>query len=274
MLESPTGTETEIQPASNEPTGNEPANQPAESQNQETTSNEQSQEAVSDDESAKQTENKNTESGAVTDDGLAKFAKSQGIEDLSELTEREQKFLKVAHDNQKAARSNTGPKVTDAVEGLDTLPDDATEVQRLSSKFAQLEYEKQTDKFWADGRDRSLEPTMVQILQDKVKELTPSLGEAGAKSYVKTLSRDLDTLYGMASLRSGAADPDAAKEEGRREAITSIKKASNAAPAPAHAVSSSPSTPKIDADWIANTYDPSNKEHVALVDSLARSDLY
>lgn len=267
MSESPTG-EAVVTPASTEPTGNvTPENQPAEA-NQETISGANTQEAVSDDSSAQQEQNKNTQSGAeVTDDGLAKFAKSQGI-DWESATENEKRLLKIASDNQKAYRSQQNTKkVTDTVKELDTPKPDASEDEKFRSEFRQFKYEQKTQQFWGqDGRDKDLEPVMVDVLNEAK--------EKHGAAYAHTLSQDLETLYDLARLKSGATDPNAAIEQGRREERESIVKKQNASAPQAHAVSSAPSTTKIDSEWIEKTYDPSNPEHVKMVQDAMRGGLY
>lgn len=277
MSESLTGGDVQNTDGLNqEPTGQSVQQQPAESQNQETTSNEQSQEAVSDDSSAQNNENKNNESGTQsTDDGLAKFAKSQGIEDLNDLSEREQKFLKIAHDNQRAARSQSNQlKIADVTNDLNKPKENATEIQKAVQEINQFRYEQKTNQFWSatdnDGkklRDPTIEPEMVKVLNDAK--------EKHGADYARTLSQDLDTLYDLAQLRAGKINPDVAKEEGRREAITSIKQASAAGAPQAHAVTqNSGNGTKVDADWIRTHYDPSNAEHRELVKNALRGDLY
>jgi hypothetical protein len=256
------------EPASIEPTGNEEQQQnSAESQGQEAISGEQSQEAVASEEA------KNNNSGAqAADDSLAKFAKSQGIEDVSTLSEREQKLLKIARDNQRSYRQaseNSKVKVEDAAKNLQDPGPDATELQKLTAKVQQFEYKTKTDTFWSqENVDRSLEPKMVEVLNDKREQF--------GKDYAFALSQDLDTLYAMAQLKSGAIDVNAAKEEGRREERDSIRQKTSASAPPAHAVNKSGgSAPKIDRQWIKDTYQPGNKEHEALFqEALARGDLY
>jgi len=266
MSESLTG-EPVTQPASvPEPTGNEvivPA--PAES-NQETISGEQSQEAVS-----TTTPTNNQPEGAVnTDDSLAKFAKSQGIneEEYSSLSDREKKLLKIASDNQKAFRSQDSPKLTDVSTSLSEVKPDATDEEKFRGEFNQFRYEQKTSQFWAgDGRDKTLEPIMVEILNEK---------KAVDKNYAKALSNDLDTLYDLAQARSGKSSGSSANEEAiRREERESINQRSNAGAPAAHASSSAPTSSKIDLAWVQNEYDSNNAEHVKLLDeAVARGDLY
>ena len=248
------------QPASNEPTEQtDVQQQPAESTNLETNP----QGSVSNDTAIKQ----NNDNGANTDAEIANFAKGQGIEDTSQLTEREQKLLKVAYDNQKFARTNKAqPKITEATAKMGD--------GSLESKVAQLEYERTTDGFWAtpgsDGKpkfDRSKEADMTQLLYDKVAQLTPTLGEDEAKKYAFNLSRDLDTLYAMANMGNGSSQAPVDADAIRRQERESMNQRISAGAPSAHATQGV-STPSqvVDDNWIENQYDSRNPEHRKLAD--------
>lgn len=252
-------------PASNEPTGQQPAvPQSAEQSNQDANSREQSQGKVSDDTAQQQNQNPQGDgqqqqtqtqqqgSESTTDDGLAKFAKSQGF-DLENASDDVKRALKIAHDNQKAFRSNTPSKsVSDATS---ELGDGSVEAE-----VAQLKYERQTDKFWADeNRDRGLESSMVEILNEKAEQY--------GKEYAFTLSRDLDTLYGMAQLRNGAKpNANVDVEAIRREERESINRQLQGGAPQAHATQGGqPSNPQITAEWLTNEYDSRNPEHIKML---------
>lgn len=260
--------------ASQEPTATPVETPKADVHNQETISGEQSQEAVS------TTPAETNPSGDVeTDDGLAKFAKGQGYtdEDIAGMSEREKKTLLSLKKSADAHR-NPDKKLTDANDLVDAPKQGATEDDEFKREFRQYKYERQVDSFWAGdgGRDRALEPVMAEILNEKVAELTPILGEQAARQHAFNLSRDLGTLYSMAQIKSGTFDPNAAKEEGRREERDSIRQQSSASAPQAHAVTpGTPSTPKVDREWLTNTYDPTNEEHKTLLaEAMARGDLY
>ncbi len=270
MSESLTGEPAaNTQPASNEPTGSEQQPTQAESPNQEAISREQSQEAVSQDNApTQQTQTQQNGGSQNDDDGLAKFAKSQGF-DPENLTDGERKALKIAHDNQKAYRnSNNEAKVTDVSKELNTPKADATEDEKFRSEFRQFKYEQQTNQFWSDAtRDKALEPTMVNVLNEAKEKY-------GA-DYARTLSTDLETLYDLARLKSGAGSAPVDTDAIRREERESIRQQSNASAGQAHAVTQSQSGTKIDMDWVQNTYDTNNVEHRKLLDeAMARGDLY
>ena len=250
MENSPTE-QVAVTPASNEPTGQEQQQPISAEQNQETNSREQSQGSVSDD-TAQQNQTQTPQKGSesTTDDGLAKFAKSQGVEDVSQLSDRELQFLKIAHDNQKAFREKgSQASIADATKNLG-----GTDIE---SRLAQLESEKAIDKFFSDGRDRSLETKMVEILNEKKEQY--------GKEYAMNLSRDLDALYGLAQVRAGASSVDA--EAIRREERESINRQMSATAPTSHATQGQRQTGgQIDENWIRTEYDPRNPEHRVLVD--------
>ena len=250
MENSPTE-QVAVTPASVEPTGQEQQQPISAEQNQETNSREQSQGSVSDDTAQQnQTQTQQNGGGSTTDDGLAKFAKSQGVEDVSQLSDRELQFLKIAHDNQKAFREKgSQASIADATKNLG-----GTDVE---SRLAQLESEKAIDKFFSKNRDRSLETKMVEILNEKKEQY--------GKEYAMNLSRDLDALYGLAQVRAGASSVDA--EAIRREERESINRQMSATAPTSHATQGQRQTGgQIDENWIRTEYDPRNPEHRVLVD--------
>ena len=260
MSESLTG-EPVATPASNEPTGQE-QQQPTAESTQETISTEQSsqatgktsQEAVSTDTAQKQ-----TNSGVAVDDGLAKFAKSQGIEDLESLSDRERNLLKIASDNQKAYRSNQkASKIADTVKELTKPAEDADDNEKFRSEFNQFRYEQKTSEFWSGDHNKELEPTMVQILNEKKEQF--------GDEYARNLSNDLDTLYGMAQLKTGSiSGPIVDENKIRQEERDSINKQLTSGAPQAHAVTQSTANTVIDSEWIENTYEPGNAEHEKLL---------
>jgi len=263
MNNSPTEGE-QIQTASTtEPTVNEQVQQPtAESQSQEAISHEQSQEAAS------QTTVKNNNGSQNDDDGLAKFAKSQGF-DPENLTDGERRALKIAHDNQRAYRNNANDKkVTDTAAELNKPAANESEDEAFRREFRQYKYEQTTNKFWGeDGRDKALEPAMVEILNEKKEQY--------GEDYARNLSKDLTTLYDLARLRSGANGSQVDTEAIRREERESIKKQQTAGSGQPHATTQNNSAPqKVTRDWLESSYDPTNAEHRKMVDeAVANGDL-
>jgi len=263
MNNSPTE-EEQVQVASvTEPTTVEQVQQTtAESQSQEAISNEQSPEAAS------QTTATNTNGSQNDDDGLAKFAKSQGF-DPENLSDGERRALKIAHDNQKAYRNTANEKkVTEAASELNKPVANESEDAKFRREFTQWKYEQQSDKFWTgENIDRSLEPSMVEILNEKKEEYGPD--------YARILSQDLTTLYGLAQIKSNANAGSTANTDAiRREERESIKKQQTASAGQSHAVTQNNSSTKIDRSWLETTYDSSNLEHRKMVDeAVANGDL-
>jgi hypothetical protein len=141
---------------------------------------------------------------------------------------------------------------------LTALGDDATDVQKLAAKVANMEFAGKKSTF-LQGKDATLEPVMAQIVADKRKEF--------GDDYARALLQDLPTLYGLAQL-SKPTDTSAAVEAARQEERNSMNQSLTASAGGANATNSKPATPiKVTSDWIRNEYNPSNPEHRALVDA-------
>lgn len=260
MNNSPTeGEQVQSAPVTGPTETNEQVQQSAEQSNQETNSGANTQGSVSDDtattnqNTGEQTQTQQTGGEATTDEGLANFAKSQNI-DLTTASDDVKRLLKVALDNQKAARSN--PPSKSISETTESLGDGS-----IQAEVAQLKYERTTDRFWSgEGRDKSLEPAMVQILNEKAEQY--------GKDYAFNLSRDLDTLYGMAQLKSGAQQNSNVDIEAiRREERESINRQLSGGAPVAHATSGGQAaTPQVTDDWIRNEYDPRNPDHIKMME--------
>lgn len=202
-----------------------------------------------------------TNTGAEDENAaLAKFAKGQGINDLSELSDRELSLLKMARDNKssydKAKQSQ--PKLDESSTDLTKLGDDATDFQKLNAKVINMEFTAKKTKFF-EGKDANLEPVMSQVLAEK--------REAYGDDYARNLLNDLPTLYALAEAR-GTTDTTAAADAARRDERTSMNQNLAASSNGAQATNSKPQTPiKVTSEWIRNEYNPNNPEHRALVDA-------
>jgi len=259
MPEPTTGNEVDTSVADNSST-TETTVTPADSQATTETNTEQNTqvEQPASTESAPKTNTADDENAA-----LAKFAKGQGINDLSELSEREISLLKMARDNKSALdkTKQSQPKLEETSNGLATLGDEATDVQKLAAKVANIEFKENKAKF-LEGKDASLEPVMAQIVADARVEL----GDDAARSLIG----NLPFLYSLAEGRK-PADTSAAVEEARREERSSMNQSLSAGASDAHATNSKPATPiKVTSEWIRNEYNPNNPEHVALVDAMTK----
>lgn len=263
--------------ASTEPTAESAAETPvAETQNQEATpqtTQEGGEQAKASEATAAQTpteetketntegEQKQTEekaaSEAQTDDGLAKFAKSQGF-DPEGLTDGERRALKIAQDNQKAFRSKSVADSKAGVEGDEVTRD---EIESFKQEFRSYQAEKQAENFFKEeGRDDALAPVMSDIIEEKKKE-------HGA-DYARVLSKDLNLLYDLARIRQTGSTASVDAEAIRREERESINKKLSSSTPSQHASQGGPSTSqKVDKAWIQNEYNPRDPEHVKLVDA-------
>lgn len=236
----------------------EPTTNPADSQVTETSTQGEQAPSTEAPSSASAEQNQSTEGDENV--ALAKFAKGQGINDLSELSERELSLLKMARDNKSAfdKSKQNQPKLDESSTELSQLGDDATDVQKLAAKVANMEFSTKKAKF-LEGKDTSLEPVMAQIVADKRKEF--------GDDYARSLLNDLPTLYALAASQK-PVDTSAAAEQARREERTSMNQTLSAGSSDAHATNSKPATPiKVTSEWIRNEYDPKNPEHRALVDA-------
>lgn len=214
--------------------------------------------------------------GSDEDKGLAKFAKSQGIDDLSELSEREKSLLKVAHDNQRKQRKEMEDdakkrKLGDEVNDLTKPSKDDDATVQLQKRMARFEAKEMTNDFWSQHQDdRKYEAKMAEILA-KEKE------EFGADAAWR-LAQNLPRLLREAKFADGAFDSDAARDAGRREERERLRKSQEGAADSAHASQSGiASNKRITREELA---DMPRKEYEQLRDSgeldrmIARGDLY
>ena len=255
MEQSTTGQVVDTSVADNSST-TEPTTNPAEQSTQELTTSNSGETTVQD-------SSANTTNNEQDTEALTKFAKGQGINDLSELSERELSLLKMARDNKSAFDKSKQhqPILDESSKELAALGDDATDIQKLSAKVAGLEFHDNKVKF-LEGKDATLEPVMGQIVADARKEL--------GDDYARSLINNLPFLYKLASLNK-TTDTSAVIEAAKQEERNSINKSLSAGASDAHAISSKPQTPiKVTSEWIRNEYNPSNPEHRALVDALTK----
>lgn len=267
-LTNATTTETSL---NQEPTGVSQEDVTMAETNQETNSGEHtevtSQETVTDNSAAQEQKQTEQNSGkSDTEDGVAKFAKSQGIE-WSTATENEKRLAKVAYDNQKAARQQMSQaKLTDATKKLNQGDDgsitDSMRLAQLESKIARDEFFRQ------DGIDANVEPAMVDVL-NKTRETS-------GVEVARMLSQNLPLLYKIARTETLDESVEAARQQGRQEERASITAKTNASAPAAHARTQSDNTPKITREWISNNPNYSdNPETLRMVEeAIARGDLY
>lgn len=144
-------------------------------------------------------------------DKLKSFAKAQGIEDLSELSERELRLLKVARDNQAEFQRNR-QRASELEKSVTAQSDDYAEQvaeqtgqdPELLKRVQRVEVKDAVRDFWDSNPDaKKYEQTMIEILQDKPH-----------------LAGDLESLYASALVKSGGID--AVKSQTKRETLESL----------------------------------------------------
>lgn len=248
-------------------------NTSADEQHQDTVSSgEQSQDSGQGSQDEHDESRSTQKSGSSDDDeALARFAKSQGIEDIEDLSDREKRLLKVARDNQvnsrkKLEKENEG-KVLETVEKLHSSEqaseDDDEVTALLKAQDQQIRLinarQRSQDFFSKVPEAREYEAEMAQVLVNEKEKY----GEAAAV----ILAQNLDRVFREAKDLRGDNDVDSAREAGRRAEREELRRKQEASSESASATDHSKGkTPKVTRDWIANHYDPSNEEHRKMVD--------
>lgn len=202
------------------------------------------------------------------DDGLAKFAKSQGF-DPDNLTEGERRALKIAHDNQrefhKKRQQDKGElrdTVTELQDPSTVISDGDSEILKeqkaMRAEMAQLKQYQRVNEFWNQNPEaKELEADMNRlVLEEKEKY--------GLESAIY-LSRNLDRLYKLA--KADRTDPETLKAAGRQEEREELRRKQEGSADTGSASSSTRTSSKIDQNWIDNVYDPSNVEHRNMLDA-------
>lgn len=206
------------------------------------------------------------------DDGLAKFAKGQGIDDISTLTDRERQLLKVARDNQRdfhekrVKESDEARKAVEEVHQADETDEyDDPVLARVASIEAKADL---MDFYQAHPEARDYDAEMGQILLQEA--------ERYGKPAARVLAQNKERLLREAKSLRGDNDADAAREAGRREEREILRKRQEgSADTGAASDRSQTSNSKVTSDWVANEYDPTNPKHIAMLDeALAAGDLY
>lgn len=256
------------------------SNQPnAAEEQQDTGSGDDSRESGQDDGRQDDTTHDSGSSDA-DDDGLKRFAKSQGF-DPDNLTDGEKRALKLAHDNQKAFRNKSQEDVnalrdaTSDAAGVDEdelagLDEDEAERIRDRNERAQDRAERRTTRFYLQNPEAmSYDTEMAEIITEEV--------ERNGKQAASYLAADLDRLLILAKARRGDNDEQSKIEAARREERELLRQRQEAGSGASGASNSNQNTskPKVTREWIDNGYDPSNPEHREMVDeAIARGDLY
>jgi hypothetical protein len=217
-----------------------------------------------------------------TDDGLASFAKAQGIDDFDSMSERERKLLKIAHDNHKAYRKTNekkpNPELDKAVTEVhqaseEDLGDGTDPVQealaRSNQEIAQLKAENRLDRF------RREHPDAVEYESD-MRDLILQEKKLYGVEAARALANNLPRVYREAKALREGDGTESARQEGRREERELLRKKQEAGADNSHAQTQGTKTPKVTREWImSDEYDPSNPDHRAMVEeAMSRGTLY
>lgn len=192
--------------------------------------------------------------GSTDEDGLAKFAKAQGIEDTSELSERELRLLKVARDNQRSARESKKEDKDALDSAVDDIhkptegsedEDEFTKETRITrEEIAQLKANQRLSDFYRRHGD-------AEDYAKEMKEILIEEKDANGIDAARFLSTNLDRLLVLAKDRRGNNDADVARETGRREAYGEIRRKQEAGGEHGQASSSSSGAKKLTREAIA-----------------------
>lgn len=145
------------------------------------------------------------------DEKLQSFAKGQGIDDISELSERELKLLKVARDNQ-AEFQRKSQKASELEKTFIQASNEIAEQTAtntgadpvLLKRLQNLEVSKAvSDFFGLHPEAKQYEQEMVKVFQQK-----PYLGV------------DLEALYATTLVQAGGID--AVKSQGKKEVLSNL----------------------------------------------------
>jgi hypothetical protein len=234
----------------------------------------------SDSDSGSSSNKKDDDQSSDDDDGLAKFAKGQGFDDISDFTERELDLLrrqkkqvdKFRNDPERikgkdelrtATEEINDPSQVEDVE----LSDDEKREARRDLEIAQLRAAQRTRDFYdrkPEARDYDKE--MGEVIKEMAKRNGPAVARAFAQN--------LDDVLALAKARRGEDDSEAAREAGRKAERELLRKRSEGSADTAHSTQTSTPKRKITREWLATEYNPADPEQRKLVDeAMARGDL-
>jgi len=206
-------------------------------QSQDTSADEPSPSTASNDDESQDAAQDNSQSqdgagapqdnGSSDDEGLAKFIKSQGY-DPEDLSETESKALKIAHDNVRSSRKSqeelakASKEMEEASQAAFT--DDDGQVDAGQVALQEIRLMRHAAKY--DDFDE-LRPKMAELINGAVED-------QGA-DYARMIASDLDYLYYKAKEANGDNAISDAREAGRKEERSQLRKKQEAAQTPSSA---------------------------------------
>ena len=191
------------------------------------------------------------------DADLKRFAQSQGF-DPDNLTEGEVKDLSIAHKQVKETRKKLELENKDAVEKAVNEVDkesDLPDREYFEFRLKQRDMIDNIRQYWAKNPDdRQYEAEAIAILQDEKERY----GDDAMLRLVDNMPR----LVREAKFAAGGFDTTKATEQGRKEERERLNKLQSGSADGAHATTvETPSKDEVNAEWVRNTYDPTNEEH-------------
>lgn len=164
------------------------------------------------------------------DDKLKRFAKGQGIDDVSELSPREMSLLKSAYDN-KAEQDRARQKASQLEKSLVATPSGASADAAdpdLRERLDRIEMTQNVNTFFAENPDaKALEEKMANIVTER-----PEIGQLVKSGYLS-----VSDLYDLARGSDTSRD-EQLKADGGREALKKVASKQQAKAVPGHATSS------------------------------------
>lgn len=177
--------------------------------------------ADSSDSQVSESTNEGAEESALPeqDDKLLSFAKGQGIEDVSSLSEREQKLLKMAHDNNAEFQRNR-QRATELEKTMGDMSDESA-MQVAAATGQDPEVLKRVQKIEVNGaiRDFFDENPGAKQYQAEMGQIAIDSGLYGSPEAILKASYAIAVANNSGSLKS----------QGKREALTSLAQKQQAA---------------------------------------------
>lgn len=242
----------------------EPSQEPtADEQSNDTEASEKSQDSGQEDTSNEPDSSQTTQNdGSDDDEGLAKFAKSQGF-DPDNLTEGEKKALKIARDNQKAfheERQHKSDELRRTEQELHKPDENADELEEIKANYATLKAQQDVNEFYnANPEAREYDKDMAKLVVEEAKK--------NGVEAARYLASDKQRLLILAKASRGDLDAETAREAGRKQEREELRRKQEASADLGGAQDSNPKpTQKVTREWINTSYDPKNPEHRKMVD--------
>ena len=214
------------------------------------------------------TENGEDEQDTVSAD-LKRFAKSQGYtdEDLTDLSPREAKALRIAQKQVSETRKKMQAESQEAIEKTVTSVkgSDMSDRDYFEFRMAQRDMVDNIRDYWKDNPDDVAYQAQAIAILEKEK------ADFGEDAMLR-LAGNMPRLVREAKFSAGAFDTSAATEKGRKEERERLNRIQQGAADGMDArTTETAKTSEINSDWVKNTYDPSNEEHRKQLDTFLNS---